>query len=97
MVGVAQLAEHRTVDAAVVGSSPITHPLQAQSKPVIFTRRNRRVVLFSCLIYSRSSIRYEHLSCPSTHENSSLCPGLPPKDTARGGGTRYISLRDCSI
>jgi hypothetical protein len=26
MVGVAQLAEHRTVDADVVGSSPITHP-----------------------------------------------------------------------
>lgn len=26
-MGVAQVAEHRTVDAAVVGSSPITHPI----------------------------------------------------------------------
>jgi hypothetical protein len=27
MVGVAQWAEHRTVDAAVGGSNPLTHPI----------------------------------------------------------------------
>jgi hypothetical protein len=28
MVGVAQLVEHRVVASAVVGSNPITHPIQ---------------------------------------------------------------------
>jgi hypothetical protein len=32
-VGVAQLAERRTVDAVVVGSSPITHPDPLSERP----------------------------------------------------------------
>ena len=42
MVGVAQLAELRTVAPAVVGSSPITHPA-VLDKAVLRGIQNRRV------------------------------------------------------
>lgn len=35
-VGVAQLAERRTVDAVVVGSSPITHPEKQFQRPALW-------------------------------------------------------------
>lgn len=36
VVGVAQSAEHRTVDAVVAGSSPVTHPNDRPAHQVDF-------------------------------------------------------------
>ena len=47
MAGVAQLVEHRTVDAAVAGSSPVARPIK---KPVI-----RPVFLLNLIAFSSLS------------------------------------------
>ncbi len=43
MVGVAQLAEHQVVALGVVGSSPITHPID-KNRPLSDLRRNGLIV-----------------------------------------------------
>ena len=43
MVGVAQLAEHQVVALGVVGSSPITHPID-KNRPLSDQRRNGLIV-----------------------------------------------------
>ena len=43
MVGVAQLVEHRIVIPAVVGSSPIVHPIFLKSRAIVSALAKRAI------------------------------------------------------